>query len=54
VRKTKKEIEFSQKQDVFAFGFIMREVLFSNQPFQLNHQKHREVYYNRAVRDRIF
>lgn len=49
VRKTRKEIEFSEKQDVFAFGIIMREVLMGNQPFQLNQQKSREVYYNGKV-----
>ena len=44
----------SQKQDIFSFGVIMYEVLFSSKMFQFTQDKYREVYYKKAILERLF
>jgi hypothetical protein len=45
---------FSEKQDAFALGIIMYEILFNCKPFNLNIQKYKEIYANRKISERFF
>lgn len=45
---------FSEKQDVFAFGMIIYEVIFNCKPFNFNMKKCKEIYLNRHIQDRVF
>lgn len=47
-------MEYTEKQDAFAFGMIMYEVFFNCRPFNLSIQKYKEVYYEKKISERLF
>ena len=44
----------TERQDVFALGMIIHEVIFKCKPFIFSPKKCKEVYLNRNISDRFF
>lgn len=53
-RDRTKYIEFTPKQDVYAFGMIMYEVIFGTRMMQISPEKYRNIYVQREIKDRAF
>lgn len=52
--KRKKYMEFTPKQDVYAFGMIMYEVVFGIRMTQASPEKCKQIYVQRETKERDF
>lgn len=52
--KRKKYMEFTPKQDVYAFGMIMYEVVFGIRMTQASPEKCKQIYVQRETKERVF
>ena len=52
--KRKKYMEFTPKQDVYAFGMIMYEVVFGIRMTQASPEKCKQIYVQRETKKRDF
>jgi hypothetical protein len=47
-------VDYSEKQDVFAFGVIMHEMFFNSSLFTLDAKGYRRLYRRKDITERIF